>query len=665
MQGPFEWMKDAGRRAGGWSGLLTAFHGWFCWGICGLGWGVLGEDIRFPKDSGVIDVTKAPYFAKGDGKTDDTEAIQQALLEHPNQNRIIYLPNGTYLISNPLHWPPTPEPELSHRATILQGQSREGTVIRVADHSAAFGAGTRGASVLWMGGPPAWRDRNAVRNLTINTGEGNPGATGITLMANRQGGLRDVTIRAGVQLKGIAGIDLSHNDSIGPCLIKNVSVDGFDYGLKAAYPQYSATLEHVSFSSQRVAAIRNTGQTLNIRDFTATNTNSVPAIVSADSIGFVTLLDARIEGLPGRRPMAAIQNRGLLFVRNLTGSGYPVLIENRTVTNLNAEGPDIDQFLSHPRVAQFNAPREPLNLPVEETPEVPWDPLEKWASPLAFGGLPNDDIDDSAAIQKAIDSGATTLYLPNGAWMIMSSVEIRGAVRRVIGCEASIRVRGLGSKAAFPLVDGKEPVVVLERLAAESNVSPLIEQASSRRLVISSCSNVAFLGTGRGDLFLEDVSSGTEWILNGLKVWARQWDIERDGAKIVNNGGTLWVMGLTATQPGTIIKTLGGGKTELMGALAVASGGTKSDPMFSIQESSASLICSELAFRGNPFRVIIDETRGGIPRALVRGEAGVDGLVTIRAGGAALPLYTGFDGPGAVPPPPLQGRTNLPVQITR
>jgi len=658
-------MMGAGRLVAGGFGMRSVFRGLGWVWVGALGWGVLGEDIRFPKDAGVIDVTKPPYSAKGDGKADDTEAIQQALLEHPNQNRIIYLPNGTYLISNPLHWPPSPDPEKSQRATILQGQSREGTVIRIADHSAAFGAGTRGASVLWMGGAPAWRDRNAVRNLTIDTGEGNLGATGITLMANRQGGLRDVTIRAGGRRQGIAGIDLSHNDSIGPCLIKNVSVEGFDYGLKAAYPQYSATLEHVAFSGQRVASIRNTGQTLNIRDFTASNTNSVPAIVSADKIGFVTLLDAKIEGSPARRPMAAIQNRGLLFIRNLTGTGYPILIENRTVTNLNAEGPDIDLFLSHPRVAQFNAPREPMNLPVEETPEVPWDPLEKWASPLAYGGLPNDEIDDSAAIQKAIDSGATTVYLPNGSWMIMSPVEIRGAVRRIIGCEAAIRVRGLGSKAAFRLVDGSEPVVVIERLAAESNVSPLLEQASSRRMVISSCSNVAFQGTGRGDLFIEDVSSASEWVLNGLKVWARQWDIERDGAKIVNNGGTLWVLGLTATQPGTLIKTQGGGKTELMGALAVSSGGTKSDPMFSIQESSASLICSELAFRGNPFRVIINETRGGIPRALVRGEAGVDGLVTIRAGGAALPLYAGFDGPGAVPPPPLQGRTNLPVQITR
>ena len=45
----------------------------------------------FPADAGVVDVTRPPYDAKGDGKTDATKAIQKALDDHPNSNRIIYL----------------------------------------------------------------------------------------------------------------------------------------------------------------------------------------------------------------------------------------------------------------------------------------------------------------------------------------------------------------------------------------------------------------------------------------------------------------------------------------------------------------------------------------------------------------------------------------------
>ncbi len=62
------------------------------------------ENIIFPANSGVIDVTAAPYNAKGDGVTDDTRAIQQALRDYPARGAIIYLPNGTYLLSRPLQW---------------------------------------------------------------------------------------------------------------------------------------------------------------------------------------------------------------------------------------------------------------------------------------------------------------------------------------------------------------------------------------------------------------------------------------------------------------------------------------------------------------------------------------------------------------------------------
>lgn len=43
-------------------------------------------------------VKESPYFAKGDGKSDDTDAIQKAI----NDNKTVFLPKGTYRISRPL-----------------------------------------------------------------------------------------------------------------------------------------------------------------------------------------------------------------------------------------------------------------------------------------------------------------------------------------------------------------------------------------------------------------------------------------------------------------------------------------------------------------------------------------------------------------------------------
>ena len=55
--------------------------------------------VEFPMGSKIVNVTKDPYFAKGDGKNDDTEAIQKALNDHPDGDYIIYLPHGIYKIT--------------------------------------------------------------------------------------------------------------------------------------------------------------------------------------------------------------------------------------------------------------------------------------------------------------------------------------------------------------------------------------------------------------------------------------------------------------------------------------------------------------------------------------------------------------------------------------
>lgn len=50
------------------------------------------SDVVYPDHPNVVDVTRAPYFAKGDGMTDDSDALQQAINEHTGQGRILYFP---------------------------------------------------------------------------------------------------------------------------------------------------------------------------------------------------------------------------------------------------------------------------------------------------------------------------------------------------------------------------------------------------------------------------------------------------------------------------------------------------------------------------------------------------------------------------------------------
>ena len=58
-------------------------------------------EYRWPDDAGIIDV-KRDFGAKGDGRSDDTAAIQAAFvaaLEKTRQRQMVYIPDGTYLVS--------------------------------------------------------------------------------------------------------------------------------------------------------------------------------------------------------------------------------------------------------------------------------------------------------------------------------------------------------------------------------------------------------------------------------------------------------------------------------------------------------------------------------------------------------------------------------------
>lgn len=622
--------------------------------LCVLGT-LRAEDIVFPEDSGVVDVTRPPYNARGDGVMDCTDALQQALQDHPDQNCIIYLPNGTYRISRPLRWPfASAITQSAQRATILQGQSRDGTILRLADLAPGYGALGRPRPMLWLGDEHSTHERNAVRNLTLHTGTGNNGAVGIQLNTSEQGCLRRLRIVAGGTGSGVAGIDAAHVPRIGPCLVQDVRIEGFETGLRCAFTVNSLTLEDCEFVGQKSAGIRNNGQVLSIRRMRSTN--EVLAIDNRDAMGQVTVLDSVFQGLPSKRAVPAIYNRGVLYARNVRTPGYTNAIENRVADFPGATGPEVREYGSHlpaPLQQPFNvfpSPPTSLGLEVRDAPEVPWDPVSAWASPSRFGGVANDGQDDSAALQKAIDSGATTVYLPRGSWHLMAPVTLRGKVRRIIGCEADLSIVAGSGVPGFRVAPGDAPVVLFERLAIRTPQAVLFELASDRSVVVSSCQGVRAILGGKGDVFLEDVSSARSWTIRSNRVWARQWNLVGDGEKVHNEGGQLWAMGLRAEKTGTIVNTLAKGRTELLGGLCVSSAGYKQDPMFGITDASASFVIAEASFAGNPYSVLVTETRGAQVRRLTSRGLGPEAQLPARVGGVALPLFTGYDGPGALPP---------------
>lgn len=93
-----------------------------------------GRKVVYPPGPAIIDVTRPPYGAKGDGKTDSTAALQKALTDAMGRHQVIYLPAGTYVISETLQW--SKKNSAGQDAwgfNTVQGQAAAKSIVRLKD----------------------------------------------------------------------------------------------------------------------------------------------------------------------------------------------------------------------------------------------------------------------------------------------------------------------------------------------------------------------------------------------------------------------------------------------------------------------------------------------------------------------------------------------------
>jgi sugar lactone lactonase YvrE len=126
--------------------------------------------------------------AKGDGVTDDTAAIQNAIAEH----RVLYIPMGRYLVSDTIRLRPD---------TVLIGLHSSMTQFDLVDGAAGFhGPGTpRPVLEASQGG------HNIVTGIGISTGNGNARATGVLWKAGADSLMDDVRFLGGHGTNGPNG----------------------------------------------------------------------------------------------------------------------------------------------------------------------------------------------------------------------------------------------------------------------------------------------------------------------------------------------------------------------------------------------------------------------------------------------------------------------------
>jgi hypothetical protein len=372
----------------------------------------------------------APAFdAHGDGKADDSAAIQAAIDQAGNNVRegIVFVPSGRYRLTRTVYvWP----------GVRVFGYGATRPVFLLADSTPGFQKGI-GVMVMFTGARPGqgfFRDRrvpfpppgsvppddriadanpgtfySAMSNIDFEIGAGNPAAVAIRFHATQHSFLRHMDFHIG---SGLAALTEIGNEA------EDLRFYGGTYGILTGKPSPARqfTLIDSVFQGQRKAAIREheAGLTL-IRD----TFRDVPAAIDIDPhySDELWVKDGRFENTSG--PAVTISNEK----SPLTEIGF----ENAVLKNvpvfalLRESGKMVPGKWAVYRIANFNSglivPGEgmtgtigmlydaaPLStMPPPQPPAIPpLPPSGTWVNVHTLGVAGDGAADDTAAIQKAI-----------------------------------------------------------------------------------------------------------------------------------------------------------------------------------------------------------------------------------------------------------------------
>ncbi|MDB6010998.1 MAG: SMP-30/Gluconolaconase/LRE domain protein [Gammaproteobacteria bacterium] len=393
--------------------------------------------------------------AKGDGEADDTDAIQHALDEaSEHSGGVVFLPSGRYKISRTiLIWP----------AVRLFGTGRTRPVLVLGDNTPGFQKGvssmvvftgaSRGTSAqgdlgkidlprvpfppptvvpfdpkIWDANPSTFY--SAMSNIDIRIGAGNPAATGVRLRIAQHAFLSNMNFELG---SGFAGIYQAGN------VVHNLHFRGGRYGIvtEKTSPAWQFTVIDSTFEGQKNAAIREHEAGLTLVNVTM---RDVPVGIDIDR-GYGDSMfgkDVRFENV--RQAAVVISNENNVFTQvgfvNALARNTPVFAQFRDSGHtVNGKGQTyrVGSFsygLTVPAAGQLGhfetrADIEPVSsLPAPGPVAIrPLPPVSEWANAHDLGVVGDAEADDTAALQRAIDSHRV-VYLPLGAYKVSDTIRL-------------------------------------------------------------------------------------------------------------------------------------------------------------------------------------------------------------------------------------------------
>ncbi len=573
--------------------------------------------IAFP--SGFMPSIKS-FGAVGDGVTDDTAAIQNALSQgrssttadyygHP---KAIYFPPGVYLVRNTLKW--------NGCCVTLQGAGPGATSIRLAPSSPGFGnPASPKPLILTPAGNQSFHQE--IWDLQLEIGADNPGATALNYVSNNMGSVCDVLIKS-EDGTGHAGIDLTRQWA-GPLMIRNTAIQGFSTGIDIANSEYSSTFENITLSGQGTVGIHNVKQTIEIHGLSSTN--SVPALTNTS--GLVVLIDATLNG--GSSGSNALQTNSGMYLRDVTESGYrATLLDTSKGTPVSTTGAITEHLVGAPLTLTGKLTPTSLNLPIEETPAYTGSNTNSAPVIAKYFG-------DMSGLLPAFNSGKSMVYFPFNTYLSNNeiAVVVPDNVTRIVGFSSAVFGNSSGTNGGsirFVVSSNSSQPLIIEQISGVK-----VDHRGARPVVLKDSELYYTTVPGAGTLFVDDVEMKTELSVQpNQRVWARQLNDEITGQKIQNTGGTLWILGMKTENSSIVINTTNNGQTELLGALIYPAHAVPStDVAFRSQDSQVSYIYSESVYCTNcGYATQVQEIRDGNTKK----------IQTSQTAPYRMPLFVGF-----------------------
>jgi len=568
------------------------------------------ENIVFPPNCGIVDITKPPYSADNTGKTDVSAILTQALADERGQpswhSRIVYLPNGTYMVRAAIKQKEPPFTVGPH----LQGQSKAGTVIRLADGTWPAASGQN--YVLSTGNGVAQCFNRGVRNLTVSIGKNNAGASGIWWYGNNTALMSDVDVIC-EDSGGIIGVDVSGPEN-GPCMVRNLYIKGFAYGIKASSLN-AVTFQNVTVEGQRTNGVMCLGGPAWFDNLVSIN--RIKAVRNSSG-GSMVLVGANLSGGDAATDAITNEGGGWIFARNVKTSGYRKAISCVSTTQPAASipaGMTIEEFSSHGSTSLFPLASTTLNLPRTTAPEPEWEQdMSKWAIVSNYtSGRTN-----TQAFQAAIDDVTKTVVALNMDLTLSGTVYVRNNIKLIMGARCALFKSG--GTASIEIAAGNAPVVKIHNLVytrpdGELVGIPIVQHSSRTLIVESVITDVQ--AEGSGDVFATDVGHFCKLSINNAQqhvwAWGFNGEVFSIGHELTISAGVARIFGWKTEHENTKVAATGG-TLEILGFLMYSPSGSHPEPLFQI--TGTDFCCAMLRQIGNPYSLIVRETRDAVTKDL-------------------------------------------------